>query len=79
MRATSVGVPEDPSQHFIVMRALGERRAIQRGGGGTQAYINPLPPGCNHHRSTQHALSTRIEHIFLKAQAPAFFTRALGE
>jgi hypothetical protein len=28
----------------VFMRTLGERRAIRRGGGGTQAHINPLPP-----------------------------------
>ncbi len=50
----------------IFTHVLGERRAIRRGGGGTQAHINPLPPGCNHHRNAHHTRFNNTQPIFLR-------------
>ncbi len=71
--------PRTPASAFFA-RVLGERRAIRRGGGGTQAHINSLPPGCNHHRNIHHMRSNRVYSLFsLAVQAPVFFRRVLGD
>jgi hypothetical protein len=49
----------------VFTRALGERRAIRRGGGGTQAHINPLPPDCDHHQNAI-ARAPHDQSYFLK-------------
>jgi hypothetical protein len=53
-----------PNPTSVFCTRFCERRAIRQGGGGTQAHINPLPPGCNHHRNAPHARSSSIKHIF---------------
>jgi hypothetical protein len=79
MSTVNGGVSEDPTS-VVFTHILGDRQAIRRGGGGTQAHINPLPPGCNHHRNVHHARSKRMYSIFsLAVQAPVFFTRVLGD
>ncbi len=50
-----------------------QRRAIRRGGGGTQAHINPLPQGCNHHRNAHHARSTQ-QHQTYSLKSPVLDT-----
>jgi hypothetical protein len=69
MRAGVGAGPRTPASCFT--RDLGERRAIRPWGGGTQAHINPLPPGCNHHQNAHHARSNSIKHIFLKSPGPS--------
>ncbi len=49
----------------VFTRALGERRAIRRGGGGTQAHINPLPPDCDHPQNAI-ARAPQDQSYFLK-------------
>jgi hypothetical protein len=55
-RARRAGAcPKAPASVF--KRAFSAQRAIRLRGGGTQAHINPLPSGCNHHRDAHYALS----------------------
>jgi hypothetical protein len=44
-------------QPVFLSALFSARRAIRLRGGGTQAHINPLPSGCNHHRDAHYALS----------------------
>jgi hypothetical protein len=54
--AARKGVSEAPASVF--KRTFSPRRAIRLRGGGTQAHINPLLSGCNHHRDAHYALSS---------------------
>jgi hypothetical protein len=44
-------------QPVFLSTLFSARRAIRLRRGGTQAHINPLPSGCNHHRDAHYALS----------------------
>ncbi len=74
-RAQRAGAcPKAPASVFT--HAFSPRRAIRLRGGGTQAHINPLPSGCNHHRDAHYALSSMYN---IKSPTQRFFTRVSGE
>ncbi len=68
------GVFEGPSQCFYARFQRSTSDPAK--GRGTQAHINPLPSGCNHHRYAHYALSSMCN---IKSPTQQFFTRVSGE